>query len=193
MFIEDGTGNGFKQKVDKNFRSHVKAFIVSEAHAISADELNGFSLLAIDTVPQSELKMMLITNTHETKVLVVNRIRMSTIGVAAAAVGALWNVYIGGAFSSGGTDVTPINLHVGASPTATGTFKDSTASTIVTSGTLTSVHKNYIANDFLQLEMDRMIILPRNTTLTISFTGSTAAGTAVVECDFYYDATEVVQ
>ena len=192
MFLDDGKGRGYKSQVDKNLRMHVKAFSVNEAHAVSADELNGYSFLSSKAIAASEIKLLLIKNTHASKVIVINRIELETIGAAAANASAFWTVYTGGDYASGGTAVTPVNMHVGASPTATGSFYDATASTIVTSGTLSTIHKTYVANDRLTLDDSGMIVLPRNATLTISHTGSTAAGVAQAHVEFYVNETEVV-
>lgn len=187
LTIKDNTGKGYGLKVDSKNRASTKTMSLSQQYVISNEEERAFQVSSEKAIAASEIKLLLLKNTSDTRDLVVSYIRLETIGAAASNVNAYWTVYTGGDYASGGTAVTPVNMHVGSAINAEGSFYDATASTIVTSGTLNAIDKTWIANDNITYNKQGSLILPKNSCLTISWTGSTAAGTARARVSFYYN------
>jgi hypothetical protein len=182
-----GDGGAYGWKVDSDGRAHVEALSLTQQHVVSELDELAFQLLSVKAVANSEVKMLLLKNTSDTQNMVITYLSTETIGVAAAGASALWKIYLGGDYASGGTAATPVNLHVNSTKSAPGLFYDATASTIVTSGSPAEIDRNYIANANLTYRKEGSIVLPKNGVLTMSFTGSTVAGTAIARASFYYD------
>jgi len=187
MKIEDATGSGNGLKVDSSNRLQALSISLSHQHAVSSIDELAFQLQSVKAIAASEVKLLLLKNTSDTKNLVITYLKLETIGAAAANASALWKIYLGGDYASGGTAVTPTNMFVGSAVSATGSFYDATASTIVTSGSPVEIDRTYEANSEIRFNKEGSIILPKNGVLTISHTGSTAAGTAVARASFFYD------
>jgi hypothetical protein len=185
--IKDNTGKSYGLKIDQKNRLFAKSTSLSHQYVISSEEERAFQVVSEKAIAASEIKLLLLKNTSDTRDLVISYIRLETIGAAAANVNAYWTVYTGGDYASGGTAVTPVNMNVGSAVSAEGSFYDATASTIVTSGTLNTIDKTWITNDNITYRKEGSIVLPKNACLTISWTGSTAAGTARARVSFYYN------
>lgn len=180
-------GGAYELKIDKDNRAHVEALVLTQQHVISENEEGAYQAISVKAVAASELKILLLKNNSDTQNLVITYLRMETIGVAAANASALWKIYLGGDYASGGTAITPTNMHVNSTKAATGAFYDATASTIVTSGTPIEIDRNYQSNGHIVYNKQGSVILPKNGVLTMSYTGSTVAGTAFCRASFYYD------
>jgi hypothetical protein len=187
LTIKDNTGKGYGLKVDSKNRMSTKTMSLSQQYVISNEEERAFQLVSEKAIAASEIKLLLLKNTSDTRDLVVSYIRLETIGAAAANVNAYWTIYTGGDYASGGTATTPINMNVGSAIAAEGIFYDATASSIVTSGTQNVIDKTWEANTQIVYNQEGSLILPKNACLTISWTGSTAAGTARTRVSFYYN------
>lgn len=187
LTIKDNTGKGYGLKVDSKNRASTKTMSLSQQYVISNEEQRAYQVSSEKAIAASEIKLLLLKNTSDTRDLVVSYIRLETIGAAAANVNAYWTVYTGGDYASGGTAVTPVNMNIGSAINAEGSFYDATASTIVTSGTLNAIDKTWVTNDNITYNKQGSLILPKNSCLTISWTGSTAAGTARARVSFYYN------
>jgi len=190
MLIDDGGGQGFKAKVDSRLNLHTRSFSLSQQHAISSADQEAYQANTSIAIAASEVKLLLLKNTHLTKELVITYIQLETIGAAASNATAMWKIYVGGDYASGGGAVTPVNMNVGSPNSATGSFYDATGSTIVTSGSPLEIDRTHLANTRISFNKEGSVILPRNGVLLISFTGSTAAGSAVARVSFYYDIPE---
>lgn len=187
LTIKDNTGKGYGLKVDDKNRLSAKSMSLSQQYVISNEEERAFQVSSEKAIAASEIKLLLLKNTSDFRDLVISYIRLETIGAAAANANAFWTVYTGGDYSSGGTATTPTNMNVGSAITAEGTFYDATASTIVTSGTQNVIDKTWVTNTNISYNKEGALILPKNSCLTISWTGSTAAGTARARVSFYYN------
>jgi hypothetical protein len=190
MFLDDGAGNGKKAKVDSDNRLHVRSFDVSQQHGISSQNKEAYQVSATKAIAASEIKVLLLKNTHNTKDLIVSYIQLETIGAATSNASAFWKIYVGGDYASGGTATVPTNMSVGSANAAQGVFYDATASTIVTSGTPVEIDRTYVANARVSYNKEGALILPKNASIQISWTGSTAAGTMAAQVSFYYDLVE---
>jgi len=188
--IKDNSGKGYGAQVDVNNRLHTRSISVSQQHAVSDVDEEAYQFISTKAITNSEVKLLLIKNTSDTKNLVITQVRLETIGAAASNASALWKMYLGGDYASGGTAATPVNMKVGSAITASGSFYDATASTIVTSGSPLEIDRSYQANTYVEYNGDGAIVLPKNGVLTISFTGSTVAGTSSARVAFFYDEPE---
>lgn len=187
LTIKDNTGKGYGLKVDDKNRLSAKSMSLSQQYVISNEEERAFQVSSEKAIAASEIKLILLKNTSDSRDLVISYIRLETIGAAAANANAYWTVYTGGDYSSGGTATTPTNMNVGSAITAEGTFYDATASTITTSGTQNVIDKTWATNTNITYNKEGALILSKNSCLTISWTGSTAAGTARARVSFYYN------
>jgi hypothetical protein len=189
--LKDGSGNSYGLKIDSDARAHTRALALSHQHVVSSADQRAYQVSSSKAIAASEIKMLLLKNTSDTRELIVSYIRLETIGAAASNASAYWRIYLGGDYSSGGTATTPTNMFVGSAISAEGTFYDATASTIVTSGSPVEIDRTYRANELITYRKEGSIVLPKNGVLTVSWTGSTAAGTANCRVSFYYDEPEV--
>ena len=187
LTLKDNTGKGYGLKIDDKNRLFSKSTSLSHQYVISREEQRAFQVVSEKAIAASEIKLLLLKNTSDTRDMVISYIRLETIGAAASNVNAYWTVYVGGDYASGGTAVTPVNMNVGSAISAEGDFYDATASTIVTSGTQNVIDKSFKANDLITYNKQGSIVMSKNSCLTISWTGSTAAGVARARVSFYYN------
>lgn len=185
--IEDGTGSGNKTKVDNDNRLHVRSVSQSLQHVTSREDKEAFQVEADLAIATSEKNLLLIQNTDNDRDIVITLIRMGSAGAAATNTSAYFSVKVGGQYSSGGTNKTPINLFVGNSTPAIGTFKDG-GSTIVTTGTFSEIDRYYDANRLETFDKQGALIIPSGQALLVSHVGSTVAGNAYVDVTFYYES-----
>lgn len=194
MKIEDGTGKGYVAKVTANNRLLTRALTVSHQHHISDTIEEAYQVVTSAggvNIAASKQNILLVENTSDTRDMVITYIRLETIGAAAASASAFWTMEVGGLYSSGGTAVTPVNMHIGSSKNAQGLFYDGNGSAIVTTGTFNEIDRLYKANDQVIYRKEGSIVIPKNQSLLITHTGSTAAGVAYARVSFFYDDINV--
>ena len=129
--ILDSTGAGYGARVNKKNRLDTRSVAETLQHNISHEDNLSFHVSADIAVLATEQDILFIQNEHESKNLVVTYIRVESAGVATPDENAYFSIGVGGTYTSGGTDITPINMFANSAIAASGTFVDATGTPIV--------------------------------------------------------------
>jgi hypothetical protein len=188
--IQDGEGAGKWAGVDKNNRLKTASLITSVQHEISHNDEEAFQVWTEQAIGTSDVTILTLTNTSTSKDIIVTYIRVHTVGAAATNTAAYFSILVGGAYASGGTAVTPTNMHVDSANASSSTSFDSTGTAITMSGTPVVVDKMHEAEAEVFYQKEGSLILPKNSTLSIKHKGSTIAGNAYTRISYYFDTKE---
>jgi len=184
MRIEDGTGNGYEVAVTAENYLRTDTIAKSLQHHISSSHSNAFQVSADLAIGTSLQNLLLITNDGD-KDLVISFMRVMSIGAAAASEDAYFSILGGGAYVSGGTEITPVNMNIGQSNVAVATVYDGSVA-IVDDGNFVEFDRNYEANSMQTYLKDGSLILKRGASLSVAHKGSTVAGNAYCRVSFYF-------
>lgn len=187
MKIEDGKGTGKLAEVNSENRLLVESISVSEQHNISKEDQESYQVEGEIDIATSEKTILVLTNTSNTKDAVVSFIRIMSIGAAAASASSYFNVKLGGGYSSGGTTVSPVNVYIDSPKDADVTAYEGSGTDIVMSGTPIQIDRNYTANSMQSYNKEGSIVIPKNSSVSITHLGSTIAGKAYARISFFMD------
>jgi hypothetical protein len=122
MKIESGKGNGKWAAVDKNNRLEVQSETASLEHTISKRDEEAYHVWGSATCANGGVVVLAIKNTSTTKDMIINHIDWQimdpTGGTALPNASNYMQLCIGRSRSSGGTEKTPVNLHIGSGKVA---------------------------------------------------------------------------
>jgi len=183
MIIKDGTGKGYEAKVNSEGLIGVDAVVNSRQHHNSIEHAQSFQASSTTNIAAAKTDAFVMTNDGNSDII-VTYIRLMSIGAAAASSAAYFTIEVGGAYTSGGTAVTPTNMNVGNQKVATASvYSGATALTV--DSNYVEIDRNYEANSMQSYNKDGSIVLTRGASLLITHTGSTAAGVAYARVSFY--------
>ena len=114
-FIDDGSGKGYKAKVNNRQQLTTESVSISEQHYRSLVDEAAFQVSQEISISNSEQSVLLIENTDADNDIVITYIRVMSIGAAASNASAYFEIKVGGNYSSGGSDLTAVNLNVNSS------------------------------------------------------------------------------
>lgn len=181
MRIEGGTGNGYAAKVDSENRLFSDCITRSAERHANEDHGEAYHVLFSQSPTANDDCIFYMTNNSETRNLIVEGIWLYVSAASTV------TIKLGDKGTRGSaTTLTPVNCNAGSGNTADGTFEKGAD---LESGTLTggSTVEMYTftaaaTSKFFNFEQD--IILPKNQTLTIysSLSTATVTGTVVFNC-----------
>ena len=166
---------------------NVDAVTNSAQHVISHQDSNAYQVEGEIAVAITEKTVLTLKNNHASKKTVITFIRLQSIGVAAAGVDAYFNIKSSGEWSSGGTEVTSVNMKMGSPKTASVECYEGSGTDIVMSGSPVQFDRNYQANSMESYGKEGTVILDSGASMSITFKGSTAAGKAYARISFYME------
>jgi len=187
MKIEDGLGTGKLVKVNSNHKLEVEAVTISEQHNIAIETQSTFQISGEITIGTSETTVITLKNTHSTKDVIITYIRVMSIGAAVSNASAYFNVKLGGEYASGGTAITSVNMYTDSPVTATVESYEGSGTAIVMGGTPVEIDRNYTANSMQSYGKEGSVIVPKNSSISITHKGSTVAGTAYARISYYME------
>ena len=181
--IIDGSGKGYEAKVTSSNRLLTEALSVPIQHAVSHDKQQSYQVISTIDIAASKQYFLSVTNTSSTKDMIVTYIRVNSASAAATNEDAFFSIEVNGSYTSGGSAVIPTNVYVGSPNSADVEAYGNGA--ITTGGTPLEIDRNYTANSMQSFSKEGSIVIPKNATIHIAHTGSTAAGTAYARISFY--------
>ena len=187
MEVRDGTGQGFRAKVDDENRLHVDS--ISEGRAYHANELHGeaYSMDLDDaTTDGANYWVAIIKNTADIDL----HVSAVTLWTPAFDNTQIVEADIGGTFvyASNGTAVVPTNANAGSGKSAVGSFyvNDGTGNiTTVVAGSI--VGRHIFSTTPIKWQDDAQWILPKNQCFML---WSNIADTLTGYISFYYHNTQ---
>jgi hypothetical protein len=152
--IKDGTGRGFLAEVDEDNHLHTATNQVSRLSFVSRDKSGAYSIygrrnFAVDATDEGILFMEYLGS----KRFYINDIIISATGTANKV-----EVFVGATYTSGGTEVTPINMNRAAPSVLAMTAYTGATDLVVTSGDLEVVDVR-LATDTKTISFDGGLVL----------------------------------
>ena len=184
--IQDGAGSGRAVKVNRDNNLSVHATSASQQHTNSESKGQAYQAWGLtDTLTSATIPILHLKNTSADKQLVVTFIRFQTIdNNVSAGVGEYFAVGFGRTYSSGGTEMTPVNLN-----TSSGNKAEATAyqSTPTLAGTNVEIDRAYnkAEGEIVTFNKDGSIVVGPNDTIEFYYVGTSTAGVAYARCSFY--------
>ena len=170
-YIQDGTGAGYRAKVDTSNRLQVSAISIS-AESQSASDGGSFNISndIVEITSDAEVALVYANNSNSED-WVVSRVYFhfggSTGGVGSGEFCMITNATTGTLIDSG-TALLPVNGNLGSSKSLIGTFLQGATGSTVTSGTefLRTLVPAFTGRNIIPLDN---VVLPPGTSLTLSF------------------------
>lgn len=192
IIIEDGLGSGTSAQV-VNDRLRSLAVASSLSNHISIELETVYTVIGTFAMAGAAATVtpLFIRNDDPNNYLVIDSILVQAVamtgGTALPNVGAYFSVGFGQTYTSGGTDVVPVNLNRMSTNVANGLFKQGNPTL---GGTLTESHRIYpiagsVLNEPVIIRGDDMI-LGRSKSLSVRYTSDNTAGTVYVAVKFFY-------
>ena len=183
MKIEDGTGTGFKAKVDSNKRIHTQS--VTESEALHASEIgDGYNISSGQISFTGNGTLLYIQNNSDQE-LVIEAIAVGTDGGGTYTsslrpfITVVRNPTAGDLITDATEVDHSINRNFGSSKTLTAdTYKGKQAGTLTGGTSLGIFQVSQAGRDFFQIDM----IIPKGSSIGISITNGLSSGTSKVYC-----------
>jgi hypothetical protein len=192
--IEDGTGKGFSQAVNKFNEALVSADSKPIQHVVSVRDAQAYQVIGdFASINNSTHTVLHIQNTSSTKVLIITYIRVQTIdlagGTAPPSATNYWQLGTGRTVSSGGSSVAPVNVNFSSGNVAAATCTDNNPTM---TGTFTEIDRYYIESegDSAKYNKEGAIVLGKDDTFEARITASSTSGTGYVRVSFYFEDIE---
>lgn len=185
--IRDGSGSGYLAEVNKKNRLLTTAETESIQHTVSLYDEQAYQVIGSADLGDTTVVAVHIKNTSTNKDLVVTYIRHQIIGASGGdsfpSVDNYFTLALERTYSSGGSTVTPVNMSSGSGNTADVIAYDSNP---VLTGTAKAVDRWYTkANgDMNTLNKEGSLIVPRNGTLELCYTGDKTSGIIYTRVSF---------
>jgi hypothetical protein len=189
MQIRDGAGNGYLAKVDKDQKLTVYSTSASQQHVVSESAQQAYQVIGTVTPLSGTAPILHIKNTSSTKSIVVTYIRHQVLdpsgGTALPNASCYFKVALGRTYSSGGTEVTPVNVFAGSGNTADVTAY-SGASAITLAGTASEIDRWYTKaeGDMSSFNKEGALIIPPSQTIECSYVSDHTSGTVYTRVSF---------
>lgn len=190
--IEDGTGKGFSTQVDKNHHLHVEATSLPVQTVASQRDEQAYQVIGDYTITGSgTFNTLHIANNNENLSMIVTFMRVEGVGLTGGTYGTstVWEIGNNSVFSTGGTEVTPINVNLASGNDADVTAHDNNPTL---TGTFIPIDKFYPKenNQMERFNKEGSLVLRKNDALTLRFTTDHTAGLAYSRVSFYMAETE---
>lgn len=162
MLIEDGTGAGYKVKIDDENHMHVESIIASYQYHANHDHGKAYTMdIDSKSVATAADWLLALKNTDDDDLIVTS----ITLWLPAFKDTAIIEAYLGGTFTyaSGGTAVVPCNLNAGSGNSASGSFYVNAGAANIATITAGSICGRYIFTTTpLKWEKGSGWIVPKN-------------------------------
>lgn len=185
--IRDGTGQGYLAKVNKDNQISVKSESESIQHTVSRNKQQAYQVIGTATLKNGTTNALHICNDASDKDLIVTYIRHQVIGQSGGTafpnVSNYFKVSFGESYSTGGTEVTPVNVNKGSGNDADVTVYDNDPTLI---GTATEIDRWYSKEegDMNVLTKEGAVIIQPGRCMTLSYVGDQTAGTIYTRLSF---------
>ena len=166
---------------------NVDAVTSSSQYIASHVNSDAYQVEGTINIAATEKTALVIKNTSATKQMIVTYIRSNSVGAAATNVLAYYNIKLGGEYSSGGTAVIPVNMKADSPKDAPVEAYEGSGTDIVMGGTPLQIDRNYISNSMEKYGKEGVLIIPTNSSVSITHKGSTVAGIAYARVSFYME------
>lgn len=187
MIIESGSGNGRLAAVDGDNRLSVASFNIPFQHLIAKDYQKTFQVWGEATLASGTVTPIHVKNNSSDKVLVMTYLRWQVIDPAGGTALPTASNYIefgyGPLYTSGGSQVTPVNMSSGSSVVSSILAYQGNPTL---NGSLTVFDRHYPAAEGEQYKYNKegaALILP-GTTFAAQFTGDHTSGKVIVRASF---------
>jgi len=196
MKVESGIGNGKWAAVDKHNRLETQSESASIEHTISKRDAEAYSALfdasLTDSDGSGKVVCAVLKNTSTTKDLVLSHMTFQVIspagGTSLPDTGNFFCILKGREFSSGGTAVTPVNLHLGAGNVAAVDAYDNNPTM---SGSAVEVDRIYPKEDGQLVDVSAFrngsLIMNPGQTIELAMLNDHTSGTVVVTTQFFLE------
>jgi hypothetical protein len=188
--IRSGVGNGYQAKVNADNRLHVYSKSASNQHSVSEEHQEAYQVIGTATLAAATVPVLHIKNTSSDKNMIVSYIRHQVIdpanGTALPNASCYFKIALGRTYTSGGSEVTPVNVYGGSAKTAEVTAYDS-APTL--GGTAQEIDRWYTKAeaDMNAFNKEGALIIPPNKTIELSYVGDHTAGICYARVSFYME------
>jgi len=190
FIIEDGTGDCYKAKVDKENRLRTLAVTESIQQAISTDKEQAYQVIGEATLASGTVTALHIENTSTTRNMFITYLRHQVVdaagGTALPNASNYFSLALGRTVSSGGSAVVPVNVFGGSSNIAEATV---TTGAPTLSGTALEIDRWYTKAeaDMNSFSKQGALILPPSQTLEMSYVGDHTSGILYSRISFIMD------
>lgn len=187
MLIEDGTGGGYKSKVTQQNELKTAGESRSIQHEASKVDEQAYQVIGTATLSSGTVVPMHLKNTSATKKMVITYIRHQVIdqsgGTAIPNASNYFSVRFGRTYSSGGTEVTPVNVNRGSGNAADATTYNDDPTL---AGTATEIDRWYTKAeaDMNIFVKEGSVIIKPNNTIELAYVGDQSSGTIYARLSF---------
>jgi hypothetical protein len=190
--IEDGTGKGYKAKVDS--KNRLRGYVVASSlqHVISEEDENAYQVIGTATLASGTVTVLHITNNDPDRKLTVTYLRHQVVGASGGTAfpntSNYFSIRLGRTYSSGGSTAIAINVSSGSGNTAQITAYQG-APTLT--GTANEIDRWYTKadGDMNTFNKEGSLIIPPNKTIEISYIGDHSSGTIYARLSFVMEET----
>lgn len=188
MKIESGKGTGTLAGVDKNNRLMTNSVSVPIQHEASKERAKAFQVWGEATLANGTVTPLILTNSSSDQVATITYIRWQLIDPSGGT--ALPNasnyVQIGTdvEFSSGGSEVTPVNMSLGSAILSNVSCYDTNPTL---TGTLTAFDKEYAKaeGEVFKYSKEGSLVVPPGKSLALQYVGDHTSGTVYARFSFF--------
>lgn len=172
MLLESGLGNGKLAGIDGDNRLLTASFNIPFNHVIAKDYAKVFSATATTTTAAgTETVLVLKNNNQDRPIVPVSLYVQSITATALPAVTDYISAELGGDYTSGGVQVTPVNTTSGSSTISNAAIYYDNP-TVSAGGEAWRIHPS---TQPFSYEFDGGLVIPPSQTLIIKYTGAAAA------------------
>ena len=188
MKIESGTGNGYYAHVTPEHSLSVSATSIPRQHYIAKVDQKAFQVIGEATPSSGTTNVLHIENTTADQTFTVTYMRLSQIGLSGgAAIPAstqYFEVGTGMMYSSGGSQVSPVNTYSGSVVQSGGAMYDTNPTL---TGTFNRLDKHWPRVDAEEWSYSKegALVIPPGSALTVRFEGTHTAGTLYARASYY--------
>ena len=187
MQIEDPR-TGTTARVDSNQRLQVAAKASPVQHIVSEELEDAYQVIGEATPAVGTVIPLFITNNDTTKKCVLSYIRLQVVGQSPTgpSTAEYFSIRTGGSHTGGGTAVTPVNMHIGSSKSASVTaYKENTL--VVVAGTEIDRWYPTSDGDTVAYNKEGALIIPAGGSIEIAYVGTGTVGLVYARASFYME------
>ena len=187
MQIEDPQ-TGTTARVDQNQRLHVAAKASPVQHIVSEELEDAYQIIGEATPVVGTVIPLFITNNDTTKKCVLSYIRLQVVGQSPTgpATTEYFSIRTGGSYTSGGTSIIPVNMHVGSSKAASVTvYKEN--SLVVSAGSEIDRWYPDAAGAIERYNKEGALVIPAGGSIEVAYVGTGTTGLAYTRASFYME------
>jgi len=185
--IRDGKGSGALAEVGSDNKLRVSSKSSSIQHNVSAEEKQAYQVIGTATLSAATVVVLHIKNTSSTLNMVITYLRHQLIGATGGTAfpnsSNYFSIGLGRIYSTGGAEVTPVNVNAGSGNTAD--------AIVYEDGPTLTAHSKEIDRWYTKSDGDMntfnkegALIIPPNKTMEVSYTGDQTGGLIYARISF---------